>query len=48
MGRISEYREILLRPTSCFPRSDLEVLLDFLESRENISSHGRFRWYCQT
>jgi putative PIN family toxin of toxin-antitoxin system len=43
---LSEYREVLLRPTFGFPRSDVEVLLDFLESRENMSSHGRFR-YCR-
>jgi len=29
---LSEYREVLLRPTFAFPRSDVEILVDFVES----------------
>ena len=36
---LSEYREVLLRPTFGFPRSDVEVLLDFVESAgEHVSA----------
>ena len=29
---LSEYREVLLRPTFAFPRSDVEILVDFVAS----------------
>ena len=29
---LSEYPEVLLRPTFAFPRSDVEILVDFVES----------------
>ena len=46
---LSEYREVLLRPTFGFPHSDVEVLLDFVESAgEHVSARCRFRWYCPT
>jgi len=36
---LSEYREVLLRPAFGFSRSDVEVLLDFLESAgEQVSA----------
>jgi putative PIN family toxin of toxin-antitoxin system len=36
---LSEYREVLLRPTFHFPRSDVEILLDFVESAgEHVSA----------
>jgi len=36
---LSEYREVLLRPTFGFTRSDVEVLLDFVESAgEHVSA----------
>jgi putative PIN family toxin of toxin-antitoxin system len=36
---LSEYREVLLRPTFGFPRADVEVLLDFVESAgEHVSA----------
>ena len=36
---LSEYREVLLRPTFTFPRSDVEVLLGFVESvGEHVSA----------
>jgi putative PIN family toxin of toxin-antitoxin system len=36
---LSEYREVLLRPTFGFSRSDVEVLLDFVESAgEHVSA----------
>lgn len=36
---LSEYREALLRPTFHFPRADVEVLLDYLESTgEHVSA----------
>jgi putative PIN family toxin of toxin-antitoxin system len=36
---LSEYREVLLRPAFRFPRSDVEVLLDFVESAgEHVSA----------
>lgn len=36
---LSEYREVLLRPSFGFSRSDVEVLLDFVESAgEHISA----------
>jgi len=36
---LSEYREVPLRPTFRFSRSDVEVLLDFVESAgENVSA----------
>ena len=31
---LSEYSEVLLRPASSFPRSDVELLLDFVELAE--------------
>jgi uncharacterized protein len=45
---LSEYREVLLRPTFGCPRSDVGALLDFVESAENISAHGRFPRYRPT
>ena len=36
---LSEYREVLLRPTFRFPLADVEVLLDFVESAgEHVSA----------
>lgn len=36
---LSEYREVLLRPTFGFSRSDVEVLLDFVElAGEHVSA----------
>jgi uncharacterized protein len=36
---LSEYREVLLRPTFGFARSDMEALLDFVESTgEHVSA----------
>ncbi len=36
---LSEYREVLLRPAFGFPRSDVEVLLGFVESAgEHVSA----------
>ncbi len=36
---LAEYREVLLRPTFGFSRSDVEVLLDFVESAgEHVSA----------